>query len=285
MNLLAAFDVSTNIQSWNEAVRQSFYKAFGQIAALGPNVLAMVVVLVVGYFVAKVLDRAVAALCHSCGLQTAAERSGLVTSMKQVGLAGNVPTLIGRIVFWLTMCVFLSAAFNILGLTEVSAAVDGLVAYVPKLLIATAIVIVGLLVATFLRGVVATSADRVGVSYAEYLANGCYYILALMTFLAAAEKLDINFKLFEQLIVIAFAALALGVGLAVGLGGKEVMGGILAGYYTRQRLQNGDRVQVAGMDGIVRDVGAVSTTIETQEDGLVNRRTVPNVRMISEAVR
>ncbi len=285
MNLLAAFDVTTNIRTWNEAIQQSFYKAFDKVAAFGPNVLGMIVVLVGGYFLAKVLDRAVAALCHSCGLQSAAERSGLATSMKQVGLTKTVPAIVGRIIFWLTMCVFLSAAFYILGLPEVSAAVDGLVAYVPKLLIATAIVVVGLLVATFLRGVVATSADRVGISYAEHLANGCYYILALMTFLAAAEKLDINFKLFEQLIVIAFSALALGVGLAIGLGGKEVMGGILAGYYTRQRLQNGDRVHVAGMDGIVRDVGAVATTIETDEDGMINRRTVPNVKMINEAVR
>ncbi|MBL9095012.1 MAG: mechanosensitive ion channel [Planctomycetaceae bacterium] len=285
MNLFAEFDVTTNIRSWNEAVQQSFYKAFDQIAVRTPNVLAMIVVLVIGYFVARVLDRAVAALAHSLGLQAAAERSGLAASMKQVGLVKDVPTIVGRIVFWLTMCVCLSAAFNILGLTEVSAAVDSLVNYVPKLLIATAIVVVGLLVATFLRGLVATSADRVGLSYAEALANGCYYILALMTFLAAAEKLDINFKLFEQMILIAFAALALGVGLALGLGGREVMGGILAGYYTRQRLQNGDRIRIGGVEGIVRDVGPVATTIETEEDGLIHRRSVPNVKMINEAVR
>ena len=280
-----AIDMTGNFQTWQEAVQSSFAKAFGQIVSLGPNVLAMIVVLVVGYFVAGVLDRAVAALCHSLGLQAAAERSGLADSMKQVGIARTMPGIVGRIVFWLTMCVILSTAFNILGLTEMSAAVDGLVNYVPRLLIATAIVVVGLLVATFIRGVVATSADRVGVTYAEHLANGCYYVLALMTFLAAAEKLDINFKLFEQLIVIAFAAVALGLGLALGLGGRDVMAGILSGYYTRQRLQNGDRVTVAGMDGVVRDVGPVATTIETEEDGLVNRHSVPNVRMLNEAIR
>jgi len=279
-----AFDLS-NVNTWNEAVQNSFIKAFDQIALLGPKVLAMVVILVIGYFVAKVLDRAVAALCHSVGLQTGAERAGLVDSMKQVGITSTVPALVGRVVFWVTLCVFLTAAFNNLGLPEVSAAVDGLIAYVPKILIATVIVVVGLLVATFIRGVVATSADRVGISYAEHLANGCYYVLALMTFLAAAEKLDINFKLFEQMILIAFSALALGFGLALGLGGKEVMGGILAGYYTRQRLHNGDRVVVGTLEGTVRDVGPTATTIETFEDGLLNRRSVPNVKMINEAVR
>lgn len=278
-------DMTSNFSTWNEAVQASFMKAFDQITAMGPNVLAMVVLLVVGYFLAKVFDRAVSALCQSIGLQNAAERTGLSVSMKQAGIAKSVPEVVGRIVFWLTMCIFLSAACRVLKLDGVSVAVDSLVAYVPNLLIATAIVVVGLLVATFIRGIVATSADRVGISYAEHLANGCYYILALMTFLAAARRLEINFQLFEQMILIAFSALALGFGLALGLGGREVMGGILAGYYTRQRLQNGDRVSVAGMEGTVRDVGPTATTIETFEDGMLNRHSVPNVKMINEAVR
>jgi hypothetical protein len=103
--------------------------------------------------------------------------------------------------------------------------------------------------------------------------------------LAAFQRLEIKFVLFEQLIVIAFAGVALGFGLALGLGGRDVMGGILAGYYTRQRLQNGDHVTIGTLEGVVRDVGPVSTTIETVEDGLVHRHSVPNVKMINEAVR
>jgi small-conductance mechanosensitive channel len=279
-----AVDLS-NIKTWNDAVRESFNAAYLQFATLAPNVVAMVVLLIVGYFVARVLDRAVSALCHSLGLQTAAERGGLAGSMKQVGITRPLPEIVGRVVFWLMMCVFLSAAFQVIGLTDVALAVNNLIAYVPKLIMAIAIVIVGLLVATFVRGIVATSADRVGISYAEHLANACYYILALMTFLAAAEKLDINFKLFEQMILIAFAALALGFGLAIGLGGRDTMAGILAGYYTRQRLQNGDRVTIGTLEGVVRDVGPTATTVETVEDGLISRRSIPNVKMINEAVR
>ena len=54
-------------------------------------------------------------------------------------------------------------------------------------------------------------------------------------------------------ILIAFGALAIGFGLAFGLGGRDVMGGILAGYYIRQRLAAGDTVSVAGFEGTVRD--------------------------------
>jgi hypothetical protein len=77
----------------------------------------------------------------------------------------------------------------------------------------------------------------------------------------------------------------LGFGLAFGLGGRDVMGGILAGYYTRQRLHSGDQVSVCGMNGTVREVGPVATIIETEEDGMINRHSVPNTKMLTDAVR
>jgi len=273
------------MESWRAALEQSFNDAFNQIINVTPRIVGGVLVLVVGYFVAKILDRAVTALADSIGLQTAAERSGLAGSMKQVGIKRNVPWIVGRIVFWLTMCVFLTASFNILQFTTLSAAMEQVVEWIPKLLVATVVVVVGLLIATFLRGVVATSTDRLGISYSEQLANGCYYMLGLMTFVAAFKQLDIVFPLLEQMILIAFGAVAVGFALAFGLGGREVMGGILAGYYTRQRLHAGDRVTVAGFVGTVREVGPVATVIETDEDGLLNRHSVPNTRMLAEAVR
>lgn len=267
------------------ALQTSFAEAFGQVVSLGPKIVAMTVLLVVGYLLARVLDRAVSALAHSLGLQTAAERSGLVDSMKQAGIRQTMPTIIGRIVFWLTLCVFLTAAFNVLGLPTVTSAMQEVVGFIPRLLVATVVVVIGLLVASFLRGVIATSADRVGLSYAETLANGCYYVLALMTFIGAFDQLGIEFGLLKEAILIAFAGLALGLGLAIGLGGRDVMGGILAGYYTRQRLQSGDRVQVCGFDGVVREVGPTATIIETVEDGMLNRHSIPNTKMLAEAVR
>ena len=68
----------------------------------------------------------------------------------------------------------------------------------------------------FVRGVVATSADRVGLSYAEYLAAGCYWVLSILTFIAAFNQLGIQFALLEKLILIGSAGLAAGFALAFG---------------------------------------------------------------------
>jgi small-conductance mechanosensitive channel len=94
-----------------------------------------------------------------------------------------------------------------------------------------------------------------------------------------------NLELLENMILIAFGALAVGFALAFGLGGRDVIGGILAGYYVRQRLQSGDRVTVGTLEGTVREVGPVATVIETEEDNFINRRSIPNAKMLNEAVR
>ncbi len=283
--MFAVANVADTLGTSKTALVESFSQAYNQVIALAPRVLVMLVVLVVGYIIARLVARVLTALSEKLGLQIAAERSGLAESMQHVGIKRNVPAIVGTIVFWLLMCVFAMAAFSILGLAALTAAMVLLAAYIPKLLVATILVVVGLLVAGFLRGVVATSADRLGVSYAEYLANGCYYALAVLTFIAAFDQLGIHYEMLNFAILIVFGGLALAFGLSFGLGGREVMAGILAGYYLRQRLNAGDHVQVAGLEGIVREVGPVATIVETNEAGLINRHTVPNTKMLSEAVR
>ena len=268
-----------------EALVDSFTQAWGQVIMLAPKLVAMVSVLVIGYVVARWVGGLITVIADKIGLQTAAEKSGLAKSMHDVGIRRPVPAIVGGLVFWLLMCVFVMAGFNILGLESVTSAMSEVVNYIPRLLVATVVVVIGLLAATFLRGVVATSADRVGLSYAEYLAGGCYWVLSILTFIAAFNQLGIQFALLEKLILIGSAGLAAGFALAFGLGGRDVMSGILAGYYVRQRLQAGDTVSVAGLEGTVREVGPVATVIETREGGLVSRHSVPNAKMLQEAVR
>ena len=275
----------TAVETGVGEVSSALQTAFQPVINLLPSVVAMIAVLVIGYVVARLLARAANAVGQRIGLDGAAERSGLSASMTKVGIERGLSAIVSQLVFWMLMCVFVVAAFNLLNLPSLSAATQKLVDYIPKLLAATTVVLIGLLIASFLRGVIATAADRIGISYADRLASGAYYILAMMTFIAAFDQLEIQSALLNQLILIAFGALALGVGLSVGLGGRDVAGGIMSGYYVRQRMQSGDTVSVSGIEGVVREVGPVATVIETTTNGMSHRHTVPNSKMLNEAVR
>ena len=130
---------------------------------------------------------------------------------------------------------------------------DRVVEYIPNVLVATVMVVVGLLVAGFLRGVIATSADRVGMSYAEHLANGCYYIMSLMVFMAAFAQLKIEFDLLNYAILIVFGGVGSGLRPGVRIGrprrdgrdfGRLLCAAAAAGRRSRDRRtlgRNGSR--------------------------------------------
>src|SRR6185295_10611379 len=198
-----------------EALRSSFENMWTQIVSFAPRIVAMVVVLIVGYIVARFVARLITTLCEKIGLQTAAQRGGLTDSMQNMGIKTSLPAIVGTIVFWLLMCVFLMAAFNILQLPQVSNVIQEVVNYIPQLLIATAVVVVGLLMASLLRGIIATSADRVGLTYAEYLANACYYVMVLMIFITAAPHVGLKLELIQDLVKISFYGIAAAFALAV----------------------------------------------------------------------
>jgi small-conductance mechanosensitive channel len=267
------------------ALFDSFQSPLNQVFELAPKAVAAAVVLVIGFLVAKLFSRAVSALSDKLGLQRAAERGGLAESMRQGGVEKTAPQIVGVIIFWLLMTVFLVAAFEILDLPGMAGAITKVLAYIPKILVATILIVIGLLLASFVRGVIATSADRFGITYAQQLASSCYYIIALMTLIAAFEQLEIKFELLNYAILIVFGAVALAMGLSFGLGGRDVTAGILCGYYVRQRFQSGDHVSIAGLEGTVREVGPVATIIESEENGLMNRRSIPNHLMLKDAVR
>lgn len=277
--------LTDNVQQTTDAVWNSFHDFWRPIANTAPKLFCAALVMIAGYVIARLVSKAVTAIADRLGLQRMAENGGFVQSMQHVGIHRTVPQVLGTIFFWLLLCVFLIASVDILDLPTIKIALDRLLNYVPNLLVASIVVVLGLLLAAFLRGVVATSADRVGIHYAQQLASACYWILALMTFNAALNQLEIQIKLFNEIVLILLAGGALAFGLSFGLGGREVMAGILAGYYLRQRLQAGDRVSIGSLDGTVREVGPVATILETHEDGLLHRRSVPNTKMLNEAVR
>src|SRR4026209_2877987 len=100
------------VEASKTALMDSFRGAFNQVVQLAPKVLAMVVVLVIGYLIARIVARAITALSQKIGLEVAGGGSGLAESMQHMGIKRNVSAIVGTIVFWLLMCVFIMAAVN-----------------------------------------------------------------------------------------------------------------------------------------------------------------------------
>lgn len=246
-----------------------------------PYLISFAFVLVIGTTITWLLAKLALLICEKMGLQQAAEQSGLADSMRDAGIVRTLPQIVAQVVFWLLMTLTLMLALKHLNIQDFDVTIKQILEFFPRLIVSLLILVLGLLLGKFLRGVIATGADRMGLNYAQTLANVVYFAFVIVLLHQISRQLGLELELFTNLILIVFGGLMLGLGLAIGLGGKDVISGILAGYYVRKRFQAGDRVSIGDIAGTIREVGPVSTVVDA--DGA--QRIVPNTKMLHEAVR
>jgi hypothetical protein len=215
-------------------VRNAFVVFFAWL----PHVVGALAVLLIGWFVAKLVANLVGRVL---------QRSGLDRRMHQ-GLGGTmieraVPRpsgLIRTIVFWAIMIAVFSLAASVLGIAALTAFVGAVWAYLPNVIAAFLI----FLVASALAGGVAAVVDRtMGDTSLGRIAKTAapVLIMAIATFMILEQL-----KIATQIVTITYAALlgaiALGSALAFGLGGREVAGEMLRGAYDKGR-ENSDQMK------------------------------------------
>ena len=222
-----------------ERLQASFSDVFG---GLVPKMLLSLVVVGIGYIVAKVLERIVDGILRRIGLNRLLDRGGVLQAVERSGARVNPTRLISGLVFWLVMFAVVLAAANLLGLESVAAVISNLVAYIPSVITAIVIIVVGILLGQFVGGLIATSIGGMNGGLALARA-GQAGVIIIATFMALQE-LGIASDIVTTAFAILFGAIALALALAFGLGNRDLAGEITRGWYeqySRERRESAAR--------------------------------------------
>jgi hypothetical protein len=200
------------------SVREGVGEAVRKVVVAVPDILAAVVVLVIGVVVAVVLKGVVVRLLRAVNIKNLTKS----LNVDKV-FPGNYDftELLGDLVKWFFIIVFLLQALKIAHLDRVDDLVTKLLNYVPNVLVAIAVVLIGAVVADLTSRVVMNAARAVGATTARLLSDVAKYsILGVVSFTALAQ-LGVNTLFLDRLFTAIVVMLALAGGLAFGLGGKD----------------------------------------------------------------
>lgn len=242
---------------------------WAKMIAFVPNILGAAVLLVIGYFVAKLLRHFVIAILRRVGFDSASSRVGLNRILEQSGVQVTAAEVVGHVTFWLLMLTFLVSASETLRLTNVSQTIDAFVLYLPNVVGATVIVVVGMTLAAFVRDMVRSGAESLGVDYGRPLGALAHGALLVLVGSLAIGQLQIETALLNRVVQIVLIATGLGLALAMGLGTREIAGHIVAGVYLRDLYRSGARLSVDNQVGTLEEVGAIATRLTTGDGGTV----------------
>ena len=219
------------IRDTGDAIWVSFTGALTRLMSLLPALLGAVLVLVIGWvvsgFFAGLIERALKAV----GMERAVERSGIGDFIRRSGTKMTTSGVIAGLIKWFIRLIFIQAAANILGMPQVTSIINSIVLFIPSVVVAMAIIVVGSLIAKFLAGLVRGSVSEMGVGNPDLLAKLTQYVVVGFAVIAAIDQLGIAATVVNTLLIGLIGSVALAVGLAFGLGGREVAGEIARSWY------------------------------------------------------
>ena len=253
---------------------------WSEFAGFAPNLVGAVVILAVGYIVAKILSVVVRRLLAAVGFDRLADKTGVAGQLERMNIARPASGIFASIVFWIAMLAFFLSASESLGLERLSATIDSLVRYLPRVLGAILVLSLGLFLATFARDAVRAGMANIGSEHANAIGHATYLLLAVIAVALAIGQLEIETVLLTVAVGVVMATAGTAAAIAFGLGSREVAANVLAGAYLRDALPEGTGVAVAGIEGEVRSVEALSTVVATAD----GEASVPNMTLVRETV-
>jgi len=269
-----------SISTVSKTFVQPLQALYIKVAEFAPNMLAAILMLVVGYIFAKIAAFLLSNLLKRVGMNKLSEKVGISEALENSGVKKDFSTLLGAVVFWMIMLTFVVSASDSLGLDRVSSTIDDFILYLPKVVAAAVVLLIGLFVSNFVRNGIKAGTSGMNAQYGNVLSRAAYGLLVVISIVLSISQLDIDVTLLNRIIQIALLSVAVSVMLSMGLGTREISSNVMSGIYLRDQYKPGAKIQFGDISGTVEQVGSTKTSIKSKE-GI---HSIPNQQLMSAVV-
>lgn len=207
--------------NYSESLTNSLEDLYARFINFLPSFLVAVIILVVGWVVATAVAKLIQSVLHSAKLDEIGDKLGLDQISARTGMKMSVSGTIAWLVKWFLLVAIFLAAADILQLDQISEFLNRVLLYIPSVIGAAAILLVGTMVAGFLSRLVRHSVQAAGLQSADLLGSVTQWAVMIFTILATLDQLNVASAFVQTLFTGFIAMLAIAGGLAFGLGGRD----------------------------------------------------------------
>jgi Conserved TM helix len=198
---------------------QGVSDAWSTVATFIPKLLAFLVILFIGWLVAKAVEKILDKILERVGFDRWVERGGIKRAL--ANSTYDASGILGRIVYYAILLFTLSVAFGVFGPNPISDYLGAVIGYLPKLFAAILILVIAAAVAAAVKGLIQNTLG--GLSYGNILAGAASVLILVVGVVAALDELQIATAVVNAVLYAALAAIAGIVIVAVGGGGIRPM--------------------------------------------------------------
>lgn len=222
----------------SQDLQQQLNLGLREIGAFFPRLAAAIGILMIGFLLAKGVERVTDFVFHRIGFDRWMREGGVTEALERAGTALDPSSVLAKLVFWTVMLLVILIAANALGVQAVTGLFGEMLAYVPHVFAAVIVLVLGILLGEFVKDLVLASAGTLAA--APTLARAGKGAVILLAIFMALEQLEIAQDVLLVFFVAVVGAAALAAGIAFGLGGRDVAAEIARDWYERNRWRRED---------------------------------------------
>jgi hypothetical protein len=255
-------------------------EVFLRFASAAPNVIGAIVVLLVGWLVAKVVSKALSKLLAAIKIDRYADKINETEFATKSGLRLHISQFLAKLVYWVLMLVFIMMATEVLGMEIISNMVGDLIAYLPRLLSALVLFILGIYLAEFIKNIVLAACTALGIPSAKIIATFIFYLVFLTLTISAMAQASIDTALITSNLTVILGGVILAFAIGYGFASRDTMANFIASFYSKSKVKVGDVISIDGSKGRVVAMDSASITLQTETKLII----VPLKKLTSETV-
>lgn len=210
------------LTTWGEAILSAFFGLWPGVLQVVVLLLVAIIIFAVGWVVGSFVGKLFARGLRAIKIDTALREAGVESTLERGGVSLDTGAFLGALVKWFVVAVFLLAAFQVLGLTQVTEFLQVVVVnYLPRVIIAVLILLVAAVIADVVKRIVAASVSAAGIRSGKMIGSIAKWAILVFAVLAALDQLQVAPTLIQTIAMGIVVAFSLAFGLAFGLGGRD----------------------------------------------------------------
>ncbi len=261
--------VTDQVQSWADVLQESVSDVLSSLADFLPNLVGAFLLLILGILLANLVESITRRIMLRLENLRVFGKERVDEQLDKIGLRFSLSNVVAKTLYWLVILVVLMGISNILGLTVIAEAIADLIGYIPNLIAALIILAITISGANLVRGVVLGSLNSLKASYSRLLANIAFVVIVFFGSLTAIDQLGIDTTIITANITVILGGVMLAFAIAVGLGGKDLVASMIAGYFLKKELKEGDKISLEGISGKIEKITETNLFIKQEKDTVV----------------
>jgi hypothetical protein len=214
---------------------ESLEQFWNQFRDQMPKFLAALLLFIVGWIIARILEKSAAKFFRAIKLEIIAEKAGIEDFLYRGGVKFTTSTLLAKLIYWFVMFTMTLAILNSIGLQSAEELFNKMVLYLPNVVVAFMVLLFGTLFAKFAQSASGAYLNNIGMKGAEGMGYVVKYAILIFVFSMALEQLNIGGLILVSAFQIAFGAFCLALALAFGLGGREWAAKVLDRFWNNTK--------------------------------------------------